>query len=601
MTDGEVWWLEGRPAEGGRQALMRSPAVESRPREALSPRFNVRTRVHEYGGGSYRVRDGLIAFSDDADARVHRLDGDGDGAVAITAPPPRERSDRYADFEIAAGGERVYCVREVHGEGEVVNEIVALMPSPDPDVQVVASGHDFFAAPRVSPDGSTLAWLTWDHPRMPWVGTELWRAPIDAATGMIDPTRVQLVAGGEREAVTQPAWSPSGELHWVSDRDGWWNLFREGEPLYPSELEFGAPLWTFGQQMYAFLDDGRIACTWLDQGLSHVGVLDPEARALEELDVDLVPVARSARVSSDGRYVAYVGAAPTRASAVVVVDMESGASTVLAKSVPDDPDPRYISEPEAIAYDSHGRAAHALFYPPRNDDFEAPAGERPPLMVLSHGGPTGHTEAILDLEVQFWTSRGLAVVDVNYAGSTGYGREYRDLLVGNWGVYDVQDCAAAALHLAGEGRVDPDRLIIRGGSAGGYTTLCALAFTDVFHVGGNYYGVADLDPLFTGTHKFESRYDAWLVPRDLMAERSPVNSIDAISAPVIVFQGLEDEVVPPGQSEAIVQALAERGIEHEYHAYEGEGHGFRMAETIVDSLEAELAFYGRILGFTPAA
>jgi dipeptidyl aminopeptidase/acylaminoacyl peptidase len=541
--------------------------------------FSARTRVHEYGGGAYAVVDGDVVFSNDADGRVYRVVADGE-PQPLTPEPSKQRGLRYADF---AGD--IVCVRESHeGEGEAVNEIVALR---DGDVHVLATGHDFYAAPRISPDGTRLAFLTWDHPRMPWDGTELWLANADGSDA-------QKVAGGESESVMQPRWDAGGRLHWISDRSGWWNLYREGEPLYPAEAEFAMPMWVFGQSSYVFLDDGRTACMWSSNAFPHLGVLD--GGSMEELRPDRLPALRAARIRTDGRRLVYVGASPALGPAVVVLDGDD--ESVVARAG-EDPDPRYVSEPRPVEFDSHGRPAHALHYPPRNDDFEAPAGELPPLLVMSHGGPTGQTEPALNLEIQFWTSRGIAVVDVNYGGSTGYGRAYRELLRGQWGVVDLEDCTEAALHLAREGDADDKRLAITGGSAGGYTTLCALVFTDAFHVGASYYGVADIEALSQDTHKFESRYEQALVPPDKMRERSPIHYVDRISAPVIVFQGLDDPVVPPAQAELIVDALKERGIEHEYHAYEGESHGFRKAETIIDALNAELRFYGRILGFEP--
>lgn len=571
-----VWWVEGRPTEGGRQVIVRSNLDGSDRRDVFGEGFSARTRVHEYGGGAYAVIDGEVVFSNDADGRVYR------GEEPITPEPSKPRSLRYADFS-----DGIVCVRESHeGAGEAVNEIVALR---DGDVHVLATGHDFYAAPRISPDGGQLAFLTWDHPRMPWDGTELWVANADG-------TDAHKVAGDDGEAVMQPEWDAAGRLHWISDRSGWWNLYREGEPLYPAEAEFGMPMWVFGQSSYVFLDDGRIACTWSSRAFPHLGLLDPEAGTMDELHPGRLPTLRAARIRTDGRRIVYVGASPALGPAVVVLDGDD--ETVVARSG-DDPDPRYVSEPRAIDYESHGRTAHALYYPPRNDDFEAAEGERPPLLVMSHGGPTAQTEPALDLAIQFWTSRGIAVADVNYGGSTGYGRAYRELLRGQWGIVDLQDCTEAAQHLAREGEVDGKRLAITGGSAGGYTTLCALVFTDVFHAGASYYGVADIEALQQDTHKFESRYEQGLVPPEKMRERSPIHHVDRISAPVIVFQGLDDPVVPPAQAELIVAALKERGIDYEYHTYEGESHGFRKAETIIDSLEAELRFYGRILGFEP--
>jgi dipeptidyl aminopeptidase/acylaminoacyl peptidase len=593
VADGSVWWIESRPLEAGRQALVRAELDGSGRRDVLPEGFSARTRVHEYGGAVFAVVAGSVVFSNDADGRVYRLDPDAQ-PVPITPEPSRPRSLRYADFSTMPDGSRVFCVRESHErQGEAVNEIVSFALDGGSEPLVVAAGNDFYAAPRVSPDGQRLAWLAWDHPRMPWDGTELWMAGLDG-------TNAQLVAGGPEESVVQPAWSPDGRLHWISDRSGWWNLYCDHEPLYPAAAEFAMPLWVFGQSTYAFLDDGRIACTWSSAAFPHLGVLDPETRMLDELAVDVAPTLRSVRLVTDGRVLAYIGASPTRTPAVVVVDPVTSAVTVVARATSQEPDPGYVSEPRAIEFDSHGRSAHALFYPPRNRDFDGPGGELPPLLVLSHGGPTAQTEPALDLGTQFWTSRGIAVVDVNYGGSTGYGRDYRELLRGMWGVVDLEDCTEAALHLAREGEVHGKRLAITGGSAGGYTTLCALVFTDVFQVGASYYGVADIEALFHDTHKFESQYEFQLVPPDKARERSPIHFVDRISAPVIVFQGLDDPVVLPEQAEMIVNALRERGIDHEYRPYEGESHGFRKAETIIDALEAELAFYARVLGFDAA-
>jgi dipeptidyl aminopeptidase/acylaminoacyl peptidase len=592
LAAGRVWWVEARPAEDGRAVVVCAALDGSRRADAIPEGFSARTRVHEYGGGAYTVDDGgAVWFSNDADGRVYRVDPGGVPSP-VTPEPPAPRALRYADFDLGRGGTALYCVRESHtGGGEAVNEIVALDPAGASEPRVVATGADFYAAPRVSPDGRTLAYLSWNHPRMPWDGTELWRAP--AAGG--EP---RLVAGSETVSVASPRWSPAGVLHWVSDESGWWNLYADGRALHRADAEFGWPAWVFADDPYAFLDDGRIVCAWTKDGFHHVGVLDPGAGALHELGADYVP--HVPRLVSDGGPVAYVGASPTRLPAVVTLDPDTGTTTVIARSSEDEPDSRYVSVAEPIEYESGGgRRAHALFYRPRSAAFAAPEGEQPPLLVMTHGGPTGQTMPHLKLSIQYWTSRGFAVADVNYGGSTGYGRAYRELLRDNWGVVDLEDVTHAARHLAAIGEVDGARLAIEGGSAGGYTTLCALAFTDVFHAGASRYGVADIGPLFADTHKFESRYGDGLVPAEEMDERSPINAVDRITAPVIVFQGLEDEVVPPSQSERIVEALSRRGIAHEYRAYEGEQHGFRKAETIIDSLEAELRFFGRVFGFEP--
>jgi dipeptidyl aminopeptidase/acylaminoacyl peptidase len=594
ISDGAVWWVEGRPLEAGRNVIVCAALDGTGRRDVVPEGYSARARVHEYGGGVFALVRGAVVFSNDADGRVYRVAREGE-PVVITPQPEQPRALRYADFAPSPDGSRVYCVRESHaGAGEAVNEIVAFDLDGNAEPEVIASGHDFYAAPRPSPDGERLAWLSWDHPRMPWDGTELWVAAPDGGGA-------ELVAGGPEEAIVQPAWSPEGRLHWASDRNGWWNLYRDGGALHRAEAEFATALWVFGQSTYVFLDDGRIACAWNSEGFPHLGVLDPGSGVLDELAPELVPTTRRARVRTDGRRLVYIGASPTHGAAIVALDPQTNAVTVVARANQDEPDPRYVSVAQPIEYASHGRRAHALYYPPRNDDYRAPEGELPPLLVLSHDGPTSQTEPALNLSIQFWTSRGIAVVDVNYGGSTGYGRAYRELLRGQWGVVDLEDCTEAALHLARAELVDGDRLAIRGGSAGGYTTLCALVFTDAFDVGASYYGVADIEALFDDTHKFESRYELALVPPQKMRERSPIHFIDQISAPVIVFQGLDDPVVPPAQAELIVAALRERGIEHEYHAYAGEAHGFRKAETIIDSLSAELAFYGRVLGFDPSS
>jgi dipeptidyl aminopeptidase/acylaminoacyl peptidase len=589
-----IWWVEGRPLEGGRQVIVRAQLDGSGRRDAIPDGFSARTRVHEYGGGVFAVADTGVVFSNDADGRVYRT-GSSEQPVALTPEPPWPRGLRYADFAAIPDGSRVYCVRESHhGEGEALNEIVTFATATPTEPEVIATGHDFYAAPRVSPDGQQLAWLSWDHPRMPWDGTELWTASLDGSGS-------ELVAGGPEESIVQPAWDHEGRLHWISDRSGWWNLYREGKELYTAEAEFAMPLWVCGQSTYVFLDGGRIGCLWNSNGFPHLGLLDPDSGTMRELEPELLPTLRAARVRTDGRRLVYVGASPTRGPAVLVLDPQTSELTLVARADADEADAGYLAVPQPVEFESHGRSAHALYYAPRNQDFDAPKGELPPLLVLIHGGPTSQTEPALDLRTQFWTSRGVAVVDVNYGGSTGYGRAYRELLRGQWGVVDLQDCTEAALHLAREGVVDGERLAIRGGSAGGYTTLCALVFTDVFDVGASYFGVADIEALFGDTHKFESRYEFALVPPDKARERSPIHFIDRISSPVIVFQGLDDPVVPPAQAELIVAALRERGIVHEYRAYEGESHGFRKAETIIDSLAAELAFYGRVLGFDSAS
>jgi dipeptidyl aminopeptidase/acylaminoacyl peptidase len=603
-TDEGTYWLEQRPAEGGRYVVVRrSPGGETA--DAIPAGFNARTRVHEYGGGAYLADEGTVFFSNFDDQRLYRADPGGEPRP-ITPEPSSPVALRYADGRLTPDGKLIVCVRESHAGREVTNEIVALPADGNGEPRVLVTGSDFYSFPRPSPDGTKLAWTTWDHPRMPWDGTELWVADLSPAGEL---TGRQRIAGGPEESIFQPEWSRDGTLHFVSDRTGWWNLYRraggEDEPLAPMAAEFGAPQWIFGISTYAFLSDGTIACAYSSEGIARLGLLRQGTQKIEELEPTHLP-ADLPSLRSQGTQLTYVGASPTEVAAVVTLDTETGALEVLARSLEQEIDRGYISVPRAIEFPTEGGlTAHALFYPPRNQDAEGPADERPPLIVSSHGGPTAAAGAELDPRIQFWTSRGFAFVDVNYGGSTGYGRDYRERLRGMWGVVDTNDCLNAARHLAEIGEADGRRLAIRGGSAGGYTTLCALAFHDLFAAGASYYGVADNELLLDDTHKFESRYlDGLIGPypeaAELYKERSPIHAADRISCPVILFQGLEDEVVPPEQAEVMVAALERNGIPYAYLAFEGEQHGFRRADSIRRTHEAELYFYARIFGFEPA-
>jgi dipeptidyl aminopeptidase/acylaminoacyl peptidase len=615
-----LYWLESRPQEGGRVALMRLEGEERgderQPEEVTPAPWSVRTRVHEYGGGAYLVEDGVVFFSNFSDQRLWRLDPGATTPVALTAPAderqPETLSVRFADACLVPGGHWLVCVRESHhgpAATQVVNEVVALPTEEGSDEEsVLATGRDFYSFPRVSPDGRRLAWTSWDHPRMPWDGSELWVADLDGPVA----SNARVVAGGPEESVFQPQWAPDGSLTYVSDRDrGWWNLYLDTldgarpRALTSIEGELGLPQWVFGLSTYAHLPDGRIACSWLQGGMGHLGLLDPSASGapLTELSI---PHSSVSHVRATPRGVAYLGAGPRIPREVVELPLsggEPGPARTLARSRHLDLDLSGLAQPDPIEYPTTGgRSAHALYYRPASASHRGPEDQRPPLVVMSHGGPTAATSSAFDLAVQYWTSRGIAVVDVNYGGSTGYGREYRQRLQGTWGIVDVDDCVNAALYLADRGQVDGGRLAIRGGSAGGYTTLCALTFRDVFAAGASYYGVADAAALAADTHKFESRYldgliGPWPEAERTYWERSPVHHADQLSCPLIILQGLEDPVVPPNQAEAMVAALRERGMPHAYLAFEGEQHGFRRAETVQRCLEAELSFYGAILGF----
>ena len=592
----EVFWTEMRPAEGGRYVVVRR-SPDGRTADVTPPPFNARTRVHEYGGGAAVVADGTIYFSNWEDQRIYRQDP-GDRPRPITP----EGALRYADGGIDRRRGRLICVREDHTvAGEPVNTLVRLDLGGGGAAHVLVSGNDFYASPRISPGGSQLAWLTWNHPNMPWDGTELWVGELRADGSL---GRTGRVAGGVDESIFQPEWSPDGVLYFVSDRTGWWNLYRwrDGrvEPVIEMEAGFGRPQWLFGMSTYAFASAGRIICTYIGQGAWRLASLDVATGGLDLIETPYTEIEYVR--AAPGRAV-FLAGSPAEPTSVVQLDLATGQLDVLRRSSQVAVAPGYLSSPRAIEFPTEsGLTAHAFFYAPKNVDYAAPPGERPPLLVLSHGGPTSARFGTLDPGIQYWTSRGIAVLDVNYGGSTGYGRAYRQRLEGQWGVVDVDDCVNGARYLAGQGEVDGDRLIIRGGSAGGYTTLCALTFRHAFKAGASYYGVSDLEALAQEMPKFESRYlDRLVGPyperKDLYRERSPIHFTDRLSCPVIFFQGLEDQVVPPNQAESMVEALRARGLPVAYVPFEGEQHGFRRAENIKRAFDAELYFYSRVFGF----
>jgi dipeptidyl aminopeptidase/acylaminoacyl peptidase len=597
-----VRWLEGRPLEGGRRVVCGvAPGGGGEPQDLTPEGFNVRTRVHEYGGGSWAVHGDILFFANFDDQRLYRQDP-GSPPRPITPEPPTLAAHRYADAAITPDGRVLVCVRERHEADGVINELVTLPADGSEPPAVLAGGRDFYASPRLSPDGRRLAWLEWDHPNMPWDGTELKVAELSSGVPVGEPRRE---AGGPDESIFQPEWSPGGTLHFVSDRTGWWNLYRiqdgQVEALAPMQEEFGHPQWVFGLARYAFLPGGRIACIHGLGPLQRLGVLDPDGH-LADLDLPFTAF-YPPQLRAVGDRLACVAGSPTRDAAVVLIDPAGGQVEVLRQSGDQELDPGYLSVPRQIEFPTEGgQTAYALYYPPANRDFTGPDGERPPLLVTSHGGPTAEVVSLLADGYQFFTSRGIAVVDVDYGGSTGYGRAYRQRLAGRWGIVDVDDCVAAARFLADGGEVDPRRLAIRGGSAGGYTTLCALTFRDLFAAGASYYGVADAEALARDTHKFESRYldrliGPWPQAAELYRQRSPIHHTERLSCPVILLQGLEDEVVPPAQAERMAAALDAKGIPHAYLAFPGEQHGFRRSENIKRAVEAELYFYSRVFGF----
>jgi dipeptidyl aminopeptidase/acylaminoacyl peptidase len=596
-VDGQdLYWLEARPSENGRTVLCRRRA-DGEIADLTPPPFNVGSRVHEYGGGAYAVATGIVVLSERADGSIWLIEA---GSPRRIETP---EGCRYADFEFDLPRRRVLAVREDHRARPPTDPkaaIVALPLDTGGAETILVEGPDFLSSPRLAPGGERLAWIAWDHPGMPWDGTKLFVAGV---TNEGAPEAARLAAGAIPEAIVQPEWSADGTLHFCSDRTGWWNLYAlRGtaiKSLAPVEAEIGGPHWVFRQRYYDFLADGRIIAAIVRDGI-RTAVLIADGKIAP---LGIGQVHDSPRALGDGlTYIATPRAAPPSVNIRPKVD--GGAPIFVRAAAPAVLPEETISLGEPVDFTTHGGIGHGFWYPPKNRDFKGPSGEFPPLVVLSHGGPTSMTTNSFSLGVQWWTSRGFGVVDVNYGGSTGYGRAYRERLYGQWGVVDVEDCAAAANHLVERGLADAARLVIRGGSAGGFTTLAALTSLNLFKAGASFYGVGDLTLLAKDTHKFESRYlDRLIGPlpqaRALYDERSPIHHIDRLACPVIFFQGEDDRTVPPNQAETMVEAMAARGLPVAYYSFAGEGHGFRKAETLRRVLELELDFYGRVFGFTP--
>jgi len=624
LDNGVAYWLEGRPREKGRYVVVRGTedgAVDvTPPFDESKPNFNVRTNVYEYGGGAWLVDDGVLYFTNFSDGRLYRQDIAGGAPEPLTpegrmtAPPPDDRPLRhYADGVIDPARERWIGLVEdwskVDKDSESLSlrypahHIVAIdLASNRQDLGTpLLEDHDFFASPRLPPDGGKLAWVAWDHPCMPWQGTTLYVADLDTRGRPVSPVAI---AGGPEESVMQPEWSPSGsELYFISDRSGWWNLYRydvsskELSAVAPMAAEFGHPQWNLAKSTYAFVGGGGIVGTYSRHGRDSLVLIKAGGKPSE---INL-PYTAIGSVQADGAdHVAFVVGSPRSATSVVIYELPSGRERILKKSTQLADDPainRHFTDVEPITFPTaQGEIAHGLYYPPANADFTGSLDEKPPLVVMSHGGPTAQASSTLSLSIQYWTSRGIAVLDVNYRGSSGFGRAYRDKLKESWGIVDVEDCINGARYLADKGAVDGQRTVITGVSAGGYTTLAALTFHDYFHAGASYYGIGDLEKLAKDTHKFESRYLDWLVgpyPEQIERyhERSPINHVERLSRPVIFFQGEDDHVVPPNQAEAMVEAMKRSNVSVGYLLFAGEGHGFRAADNIRRSIEAAHYFF----------
>lgn len=577
MADGMIYWTEARPLEKGRIVLIRR--LFDGTMEELTPEgFDIRSKVHEYGGLSFAVRDGVIFFVNAKDQRIYEQ------TPGQIPHPLTEEGIRFAEPVPTLQG--LLCIAEKGKEN-----FLALVHKTNGAWTPLDVGHDFYGGIALSADQKKIAWITWDHPQMPWDGTELWEADFDG----IQLKNKRKVAGGEGESIFQPRFSPLGNLYYISDRSGWWNFYREDETIYPLKAEFGAPLWGLGFSLWDFTgQEEEILCSYQERGVGKIALLNPSTKQLSPLPLGGIDYSQV--VCKEGKAV-FLQGSHQEARKVMLLDLNTKKAIQIDSSKPSKIDPDFFSFCEPIAYPTtDGEEAFAYFYPPRSKTDQAPAGTLPPLIVMSHGGPTASADPVFNFRIQYWTSRGFAVLDVNYAGSSGYGRAYREKLKGNWGIADVADCANGALYLASIGKVDKSKMVIRGGSAGGYTTLAALASTKTFVAGASYYGVADLELLANDTHKFESSYLESLVgpypaAKKIYEERSPIHHADKIHCPVIFFQGGADKIVPPNQSEVMYTALKKRGIKTELVLYPEEEHGFRVAKNQEDSLKKEQQFY----------
>ena len=602
ISDGNIFWQEMRPLEGGRYTIMYQ-SDNGVKHEILPKSFNARTRVHEYGGGAFLAHKDDVYFSNFSDQQIYKTNLTGADPSQITHNP----AFRFADGVIDSKNHRIIYVAEKHDDKtEPVNSLVSVDLLNNGKVSTIASGADFYSSPVISPDGEHLAWVQWNHPNMPWDSTELHIADLQE-NGIRNDRKII----GKGESICHPLWSPSGVLHYVSDLSGWWNIYKYEDGvshnLTPYDAEFTQAQWGLGSRFYDFIDGGQILCCYNNLGFWKLGLI--EVTTFDLTDIETVPtiteINRSGLKASNGKALFTVGSPDTSYTLYLYQSESVPKLQKVQESTENKIESAHFSKPQAVTYmTSDEQKCHGFYYPPTNVNFEAPDSTKPPLIILSHGGPTGATSNTLNLGIQYWTNRGFAILDVNYRGSTGYGTEYRKALNGNWGLSDVDDCVSGGKYLVSEGLVDPEKIAIKGGSAGGYTTLACLVFTNFFKAGASYYGVSDLTALAEETHKFESRYLDSMIgkyPEETQKyiDRSPINHTDDLSCPVILFQGLEDKIVLPSQSQKMYSALKSKGIPVSYLEFEGEQHGFRKSENIKRTLEAELYFYSQVFEFEP--
>jgi len=590
-----TYWLERRPAEQGRCVIVQhNNGINT---DLFDSPYSARSRCNEYGGGVYCIGNNGLYFVNDSDQNIYFCSSSS-SPIAIT-----NDDCSYADLQFDEQFQRIICVQQDNNPDfhEEQNSLIAI-DLQSYSISTLHSGNDFYASPRLNHCGKQLSWLCWNHPDMPWDKTTLYLSGIDSKH-QLHNTKIIQHPESDNTSFFQPQWSPNDQLYFVSDLSGWWNLYRYHNNLIETvsheQLEFGLPQWVFAQSSYAFTNNSTILCAPIDDGIASLVLLDTKTGSLKTINEKWN---NFSSIQAMGDHYGFIAASAQ--SFPEVISLQCDQALTLQRSCQTQLDAGYYSYAQTVHFDTrHNDRAFAIYYAPTNKDYPVPLDEKPPLIVLCHGGPTAMADPSLDMRKQYWTSRGFALLDVNYSGSTGFGRAYRERLNGKWGLRDAEDCCDAAQHLVDMGLADAQRLIIKGGSAGGYTVLCALTFHQTFSAGASYYGIGDLESLMIETHKFESHYLDRLVGsypenKNEYQKRSPINYVEQLSCPVIFFQGTEDKVVPKEQAEKMFTALKNKGIPVAYMPFEGEQHGFRKAETIQQALDSEYTFYSKVFNMS---